>query len=406
MKDESILFYAVAQGQIKDVIESGVLRWRLTEPYNKLLKACQILNLRSQEITLLNIASECEMQDSEWSEFRAMWKEAKSTGKVDWKPAADRIVKRCMREEGLNSLEESERLLQSSADPRTTLATAITRLSSLVDNGSIYNATPSFHFLEGVMGEVSGSSGLRSLDAMLGGGLWTQALIGIGFPSSHGKSTLTYTLLAGSVRQRRKCVLFTFETNTTTAVARVLSALTGVPMSDCLRRKGSTEENQALMNEGLTAMDKHFRIYDLSFNNRERMEQIIRLENPSLGVIDHIDIPEIGVQKNYSKSDPTGDMADACLQWTIKYGFTMAVNSQFSNTKQAELKKNHDLTQVDFFGSSRVFNALDFAIIGIRHWYLSNTQYIRCKKNRKTGIVDTDATLHYNPYTQSYEDEL
>jgi hypothetical protein len=97
-------------------------------------------------------------------------------------------------------------------------------------------------------------------------------------------------------------------------------------------------------------------------------------------------------------------MADAALQWSIKYNATIVLNSQLSNSRQAELKKNHDLEHTEFFGSSRFYNALDFAIIGLRHWSMPNRAYFRLKKNRRDGILDIDATMAHNPSTQAFEE--
>lgn len=405
MNDERIILSAIAQGSISDVTASGVFRWKFDPPYDELLKACQLLNVRGQQISLLNLFSECNLEASEWAGIRELWQEAKTAAKLDWRPAAQRIVSKSMKEQGLNVVEDAERKLQSSPDPRETLTSTITKLSALVDNATVYNSTPSFHYKEGVMGEVTGSTGLRSLDRLLGGGLWSQAVVGVAFPSSHGKSTLSYSVLAKAVEQAKRSVLFTFETNTTTAVARILSALTGIPMSVCLKRKGRGAEEQAVMDTALDKIDKYFKIYDLSFNNPSKMEQVIRLEDPEIGVVDHIDcLDPNSASKNASRNDAVGDVADASLQWTIKYGMTMFLNSQLSNAKQAELKRNHDLVQVDLFGSSRVFNAMDFVVIGLRHWAIPNTQYLRLKKNRKIGIVDIDCNMYHNVYTQSFED--
>lgn len=405
MNDERVILSAIAQGSIRDVTASGVFRWKFDPPYDVILKACQLLNVRGQEITVLNLFSECNLSKDEWKDIRELWSEAKTSGKVDWRPAAQRIVAKSMKTQGLDTIEDAERKLQSSPDPRETLATTITKLSALVDNGTVYNSTPSFHYKEGVMGEVTGSTGLKSLDRLMGGGLWSQAVVGVAFPSSHGKSTLSYSVLAQAVKQAKRSVLFTFETNTTTAVARILSSLTGIHMSVCLKRKGTNADEQAVMDEGLERIDKYFKIYDLSFNNPSKMEQVIRLEDPELAVVDHIDcLDPNSASKNASRNDAVGDVADASLQWTIKYGMTIFLNSQLSNAKQAELKRNHDLVQVDLFGSSRVFNAMDFVIIGLRHWAIPNTQYLRLKKNRKLGIVDIDCNMYHNVYTQSFED--
>lgn len=403
--DEQIILASIAQNQIADVQSSGLFKWRFREPYEQILKACQIVHLRGQSVTLLSLHAECDLAPGEWPAIREIWQEAKNAAKIDWRTAASRIIGRAMRERGLEVLEESDRLLQTTADPRKVLASATTQLSALMDNGATYNPTPSFHYREGVMGDVVGSTGLPSLDRLLFGGLWTQALIGVALPSNHGKSTLTYTLLAGSIRLGHKCQLFTFETDTPRAVARVLSALTGVHLSETIARRGATPESQEKIDLGLKEIDKYFSIYDGTFNDPSKMEQAIRLERPALACVDHITMPPPqAARRNGSQWDQIGDLCDLALQWTIKYSLTIMLNSQLDNATQLELKRTHDLVHTKMFGSSRIYNALDFALIGLRHWTLPNTAYLRLKKNRPKGVIDIDAVLHHNSMTQAYEE--
>lgn len=403
--DEQIILAAVAQNQMSDIQHSGIFKWRFHDPYDRILKACQIIHLRGQPVTLLSLHAECELHPDEWPPIREVWQEAKNTTKIDWRTAASRIINRAMREQGLETLEESDRLLQSTADPRKVLSATVTQLSTLMDNGATYNPTPSFHYHEGVMGDVVGSTGLPTIDRLLFGGLWTQALIGVALPSNHGKSTLTYTLLACSVKMRRKCQLFTFETDTPRAVARVLSALTGVNLSETVARKGLTPESQEKIDQGLKEIDKYFSIYDGTFNDSAKMEQAIRLERPALACVDHITMPPpLAARRNGSQWDQIGDLCDLALQWTIKYSLTVILNSQLDNATQLELKRTHDLVHTKMFGSSRIYNALDFALIGLRHWTMPNTAYFRLKKNRPKGVIDIDAVLHHNSMTQAYEE--
>jgi hypothetical protein len=97
-------------------------------------------------------------------------------------------------------------------------------------------------------------------------------------------------------------------------------------------------------------------------------------------------------------------LAAAALQWSITYQNTIILNSQFSNAQAEELKRKHDMDHTAMYGSARIYDALDFSIIGLRHWSLPNMAYLRCKKNRKSGIIDTECLLRHSVYTQSYEE--
>lgn len=310
-----------------------------------------------------------------------------------------------MKTQGLEILHQSLGQLASSSDPHKIIVSATTQLSSLVDNSNVYNPTPSHHYREGIIGQVVASTGLPTLDKQFRGGLWSQALVVYMSPSNHGKSTLLYTILANCIRQGQRCVLFTFETNTATAVARILSALTGLHTSETSLRKGSTTENQILLDQALELMDLYLSIYDNTFNNRAKMEQVIRLEHPVFAGIDHISMPDPrNSSTNMNVGDESAVLAEAALQWTINYALTILANTQASNSQQLELKKTHDIAQVSALGSSRVYNAADVFLVGMRHWSMPNTGYFRVKKDRKQGILDTDCLLHHNPFTQSYEE--
>lgn len=397
--DDRAILIAVAQGAIDDLTSSGIWNWQFEEPWDRVLKACQIIHLRGDQITLLALHSEAGLDDKWWPEVKETWKEAKATAPVYWRTSAERIVNRNLVSAGQLLAQEIGQIGQVK-EPRKHLANVHSRLTGLLDNGSIYNPSPSFHYRSGVIGEVFASTGLPSLDRILGGGLWTQALIGITMPSNHGKSTEGYTLLAEAIRQGLSCALFTFETSPATATARVLSALTGLHYDEAVKKEFESD----IKDKGLAQIDSCMTLYDNSFNDPDKMEQVIRLQRPGLVVIDHIGMLNSKLDKNTNRFDQIGDMCDRALQWTIQYSNTIVLNSQLSNDKSEELKRKHDLEHVALFGSSRAFNALDFALVGLRHWSRPNVAYFRCKKNRKSGIIDTECLLKHNVYTQSYEE--
>lgn len=400
--DEQIILSAIAQGQMDDLMQTGVFKWSFAEPYATLFRAAQSLRLRGQIVSLLSLSAECSLSD--WGPFREIFREAKASPKIDWRPAAERIARHNFKALGQGVATDLLEKLSLSSDPRLSLQTATTQLTTLIDQGRTYNPTPSHHYQNGVMGELTVSTGLKAIDKLLGGGLWTQALVIVALPSNHGKSTLAYTLLAHAIRKGQKCVLFTFETQTATATARVLSALTGVNYGAVLSRKAEGDDIERLK-LGLEIVDHYLRIYDYSFNSIPKMEAVVALERPALAIVDHLGMVDpASAPKNTSRFDQIGDVADASLQWTIKYCATILVNSQLSNEVSLLLKKNHDLEHTKLFGSSRVYNAADIVILGLRHWQQAGTTYLRNKKSRKDGIVDFDVLVKHDPFTQSYTD--
>lgn len=405
MNDEQVILAAVAQGQIDDIVQSGVLRWEVDEPYNCILKACQVIRLRGEALSLLGLHSECSLPQESWVDIREIWREARSSERINWRPAVERIVTRAMLSSGKDIAESLRYSLNNGIGPRQALANAYTKLNTLLDTGSLYNPMPSHHYREGVIGQVVSSTGLRSLDAQLRGGLWSQALIILMCPSNHGKSTMMYTQLAHCIRLGIRCQLFTFETNTATAIARILSALTGLHTSETELRKGKNAENQQKIDDALIEMDKYLSIFDNTFNDPTKIEQVIRIERPAFAGIDHISMPNPkAASRNQNLGDVSAALAEAALQWTINYTLTIMANAQGSNDQQLELKKTHDIAQVSALGSSRIYNAADFFVLSMRHWSMPNVCYTRVKKDRKKGILDTEALLRHNPWTQSYED--
>src|SRR3990167_6972823 len=400
MKDERVLFAAIAQGKIKDIVQSGVLKHTFQEPYDCILKACETIFVRGDNITLLSISAECQLSNEDWVEVRTVWRESKTSQMVSLKVSAERIIERNLVENGkrISDYIHSE-IDINPREVKNTLSTALVQLQTAIDTGHSYNPTPSYHYRSGNIGQVMASSGYKDLDILLQGGLWTQALIINGMPSNHGKSTMSYSLIARAIHNKLKCVLFTFETSSATAVARVLSAYGCFKFADAVRRVGETPEETELMNEALQDIDKYLHIYDDKFNDVHKIETVIRVERPHLGVIDHLGM--MG-KEGANRFDTVGDIADASLQLTVDYNFTMFVNSQFSDEVSAEIKKKHDLQHTRLFGSSRVYNAADFVLIGLRHWLKPDVTYIRSKKNRKNGIIDLDCEIIHDPYTQAY----
>lgn len=397
--DDRAIFVAVAQGCMEDLTQSGLWNWKFEEPYDRILKACQIIHLRGDDISLLALHSEVG-DGNFWGEIKETWKEAKTASPIYWRTSAERIVNRNLISAG-NLIAQEMGQVGQVKDPRKHLANAHSRLTGLLDSGSIYNPAPSFHYRSGVIGEVLCSTGIPSLDRIIGGGLWTQALIGVGIPSNHGKSTLGYTLLGEAIKQNLSCSLFTFETSPATATARTLSALTGLHYDEAVKKEFKSEQKE----QGLAQIDSCMTLYDNSFNDPTKMEQVIRLQRPKLVIVDHIGMLDAKFSnKSSNRTDPQGDLANAALQWSIAYSCTIVLNSQFSNAQAEELKSRHDLDHVSMYGSARINDALDFSIIGLRHWSLPNVSYLRCKKDRKRGIIDTECLLKHNVYTQSYEE--
>ena len=404
MNDEKMVLAAIAQGQMVDLVKSGVFNWKFPEPYQSLFHGCQVLFLRGDTVNLLSLFGECHLTQETWKEVREIWREAKTEENINWRPAVERIISRGLSSEGKVILADTVNALSlNGRSPRVVLASAFTQLSTLLNSGSTYNPTPSFHYENGVIGEVVGTTGLTAIDNLLKGGLWSQALVLFVMPSNHGKSTFAYTMLAHAVANKRKSVLFTFETNTATAVARILSAYSGFPVSETTTKKWTDANGEKSVASHMVDIDEYVSVYDGSFNNPEKMEQIIRVVRPELFIVDHLGmIDPNSAMKNANRFDQFGDVADAALKWTINYNCTGIINAQLSNDASIELKKHHDLEHTRIFGSSRIFNAADFVILGLRHWYLPCTAYLRLKKDRKTGVIDIEEYLGYNPETQAY----
>ena len=404
MNDEKMVLAAIAQGQMVDLVKSGVFNWKFPEPYQSLFHGCQVLFLRGDTINLLSLFGECKLSPETWKEVKETWREAKTEERVNWKPAAERIISRGLSLEGKLILSDTASALSvNGRSPRVILSSAWTQLSTLLNSGSTYNPTPSYHYENSRIGEFVGTTGLDEIDTLLQGGLWSQALIIFVMPSNHGKSTFAYTMLAHAVANKRRSVLFTFETNTATAVARILSAYSGISVDETTTKKWTDINSEKSVSAFMADIDEYVSVYDGSFNSPEKMEQVVRIIRPGLFIVDHLGmIDPNSAMKNANRFDQFGDVADAVLRWTIDYNCTGIVNAQLANDASVELKKHHDLEHTRIFGSSRIYNAADFVIIGLRHWTLPCTAYLKLKKNRKNGIVDIEGHLGYDPKTQSY----
>src|SRR3990167_6682338 len=139
MKDEKIVLAAIAQGQMLDLVQSGVFQWRFQEPFGDVFRACQLVFLRGDPINLLSLYGECRLLPEQWKEIREIWREARTEEKINWKPAVERIISRGLSLEGKVILADTVNALSiNGKSPRVVLASAFTQLSSLLNSGSAY----------------------------------------------------------------------------------------------------------------------------------------------------------------------------------------------------------------------------------------------------------------------------
>lgn len=270
------------------------------------------------------------------------------------------------------------------------LPTVIQTLRAIQVTGQQYDPKPSAIWETGYVPRVVGRfSKSPTLNQMFGGGLWDGCLMLYGTPTSQGKSTFTYTVIAHAVVSGHKVVLFSREASAIEATARIVQAYGGFTRSEVENKQGGSPQRHQALRRTLRELDRYLSIYDRHSAALGDFGEIIHWEQPALAVVDHIGLygatdPRAGLQI-MGKRDPLGDLAEYLFDITREEHLTILATSQFSAGVQLLLHKDHDLNPVVYYSSTRIANAADIAYIAMRYWKMPDLQWHRCKKDRMEG---------------------
>lgn len=295
------------------------------------------------------------------------------------------------------------------------LPTAIQTLRSIQTTGQRYDPTPSVIWRDGYVPKVVAKFHKSpTLNEMFGGGLSDGCLMLYGTPTSQGKSTFAYYVIAHAVASGHKAVLFSREASGPEATARIVQVYGGFTRGEVENKQGSTPERQQALGRSLRELDRYLTIYDRHSAALGDFREVIHWERPMLAVVDHIglygaDNPRAGLQI-MGKHDPVGALSEILLDVTREEHLTILATSQFSSSEQKNLHQFHDLNPPTYYGSGRVLMSADLGYIAQRYWLPTTRdgrtirlQHNRCKKDRVEGsLVDHVWYLEYIPQWRTY----
>jgi len=294
------------------------------------------------------------------------------------------------------------------ADVLVWLPTIIQALRSIQASGHHYNPSPSAIWASGYVPKITTRfHRMDTFNEMLDGGLWDGCLAVYGTPTSHGKSTFAYTMIAHAVASGHKTVLLSREASAAEATARIAQAYGGFTRWEVENKRGHDQESHEGLRRAIRELDRFLAIYDRHSAALGDFAEIIHWEQPLLVVIDHLGL--YGVDQTtkglivMGKRDPLGELADVLLDISRVEKCTIIATSQFSSDEQRKLYRDRDLDPPRFYGSMRIAAAADFCFVSMRDLKVKNRQWIRCKKDRPEGVLaNRDFYLGYNPETRSY----
>ena len=234
---EKAIWLSVAQGIeakepiLEDLRKAGLRREWFTNKYIRVaIEGAMRLHLQGKEVSLLALMSHCnsDIGKAGWDSLSTAWIDAKAQERINWRQYVAPLKEfALLREVDGVLLDLKEQRNQAPHEVSRWLPHFVQRFRTALENGHDYDPTPSVIWAEGVPTKVVASTGSKTLDKALGGGL-RNVMVGLWVaPTGMGKSRLTYTLAANSVGQRHRVAVISTEASPFDVVAGVLQAYGG-----------------------------------------------------------------------------------------------------------------------------------------------------------------------------------
>lgn len=329
----------------------------------------------------------------------------------------NRIVGRVKRDAALREVQEMVQTTRSYMKDNpdgvlTWLPSVVQTMRSILSNGQKYDPRPSSIWRDSFVPRVTYPfvSGFTALNEMFGGGLWNGQFFVYGTPSNQGKSTFVYTVIAHTMASGLKTTLFSREASAAECMARIMQAYGGFTREEVELKQGNTPERQDQMIQALSTLDQYLTIYDQHSAGLGDIGEIVHWEQPTLAIIDHLGL--FGDEKTtrlsvMGKRDTMGDLAEFLRDLSRSESCTVLATSQFAAGAQKTLITEHDLNPTVYYGTSRIYNAADIALIAMRDWNTPGKEWIKCKKDRAEGILrERIWRVQYDAATRSYCPEV
>lgn len=405
------MFSAIAQyPPVLDALrESGCKPdWFANQPIRKAIQAAMQLRLKGQDVSLLSIMSRCNstISNAEWSKLTALWQAGESGGAINWQQYIPSLKEfALLRAFDKQMAEANNRRNKEPHKVRTWLPAMMMGLRSILQEGSVYDPRPSSIWNEGYIPQVIGSLGMETLDKVYRGGLWDGLLAVWGIPSGHGKSRLTYTMAAWGVAKSQRVAVISLEALPIEVVGGILGIYGGFSDSEIRQKRGCDSERDAKMGQALAALDEQLFVFDHQYGDKPHIEEILDWVRPHHLIIDHLTLA-VKARKYMKEHEVIADLVQWLLQVSREYRLTITAMSQLPADVSREFKDKGNVKHMRFFGSSRVLQATDIAVLARRDPTVPQQMDIILKKDRPKGTgLDARFHLRHDPTTRSFYEE-
>lgn len=401
-----------ADTYVDTLLDQGISRYWLSNKAVAAIFQTAIQARRVKEpVTFIGLFLESGLSPQQQSLWAKKWQEARKHEPIS---PNGRLVEQVRKDAAAREVGEIIRETQSymrnnSRDILVWLPTVVQSLRGILKTGQRYDPRPSVIWRDGYVPQVVAkfNETMGVFNEILGGGLWDGCLAVYGTPTSQGKSTFAYTMVAHAVASGHKTVLFSREASAAEATARIVQAYGGFSRAEVESKQGNGPERHRALIRGLRELDRYVSIYDRQSAALGDFGQIVHWERPLLVIIDHIGLYGIDTSTKglqvMGKRDPLGELAEVLRDLSRQEHCTIIVTSQFSSQEQAKLLSTHDLNPPRYYGSMRIAAAADFCYIAMRDWTRLNRAWIKCKKDRAEGVlVGREWYLGYDGRTRSY----
>lgn len=401
-----------ANTYIDALIDAGVSRYWLSNKSLAAIFQTAIQTRRAKEaVTFIKLLIESELAVRQQTLWAKKWQDARKHEAVSPNGhLIEQVRKDAAAREVTDVLRTTQAYMQNNPrDILVWLPTVIQSLRGILETGQRYDPRPSAIWESGYVPQIVAkfNETMDVFNEMLGGGLWNGCLAVYGAPTSQGKSTFAYTMIAHAVAGGHKTVLFSREASAAEATARIVQAYGGFSRTEVESKQGSTPERHRALMRGLRELDRYVSIYDRQSAALGDFGEIVHWEQPKLAIVDHLALYGMGFSAKglqvMGKRDPLGETAEMLRDLSRKERCTIVATSPFSSQEQSNLLSTHDLNPPRYYGSMRIAAAADFCYIAMRDWRKLNQAWIKCKKDRAEGsLVGREWYLGYDGRTRSY----
>lgn len=407
------LAQATEGGEAKKVLDAlrkrGLKReWFGNRTLRVAIGGAMTLHLQGRDTSLLSIMSHINsgLTGQEWGSLATAWRQAMTLDPIPIEQYIPSLKRHCtMRAvEGiLLDLQDARR--EEPQNVETWLPHFVQRFQGALKEGKDYDPTPSKIWRQSSPTKVVGSTGLKTIDEALRGGIRNGMLVVWVSPTKSGKSRMTYTMAANGVAEKYPIAIISTEARPFDVVAGVLQAYAGFDDYEIENKQGRDRGRHELMGEAIQYLDRYLYVWDASMGTQEGIEEVLYWVKPYHMILDHM-MPMV-VQtgsggRNARRNQQIYEFSLFLEAASVRHGCTITVFAQLSAQNEARLKKYHDLPNLPAFGSSGPGHAASIGILSMRHWDQPQTMFGRVKLDRIKGLMDTTFILRHDPESHTF----